>query len=829
MNILNKPSFAFLIRNWKSGELQLMFFAIFISVVCITSVVFFTRGLSLGLEDKSGALLGGDRALTSPTPIDHTIIQKAKQLNLKTATTATFLSVLVNQNHWALANVEAVSEHYPLKGELRVAPWLKRSDSATREIPKTGTVWLEERLFTQLNVKPGNKIYIGKTVFKVDKILTAEPARTLEGFDIAPRAIINEKDMDKTGILSPGVRANHKMLVTGSEANLHQFTLWLTPKLNPSQTFLDARSNRQLVKMALDRLDRYLGLVFIINVTLAGIAIAMVGRRFSQRQFDTVAILRCFGASYGWILRQYCLSFAFLGLIAGFLGIGVGFGLERIMNIMFKDIFFYTPPTTLWAPIAGGLLTALVLLFGFALPPLLNLRKVPPMRVLRRDLVPPSISSVLMTVVALLSVSGLLIFQTADLTLTVTFILATFGISLVVLSIIYVILKTLPSVSRFLNITSQLIIRNIASRARDNTFQVLAFALVLTFGASLFLVRTDLMQTWQDQIPPRAPNYFAINIAQNALDEFKHFLHKAHIEETKFFPVVQGRLMAVNDEAVELNSGSTKNRVLNRLLNLTWTSELPPENNIITGQWFKSSKEKKLAAVSIEQKFAQLMKIQLNDILKFHIGDETIKAKVTSIREVNWDSFHPNFYVIFPPGVIEKSSKTYMTSFYVDKDENNFLKKLVKKFPSVTLVDTKMVMSEVKSFLGLVSWGVQYLWSFTLIASFILLFATITATLDERQYEAILLRVLGISNRRLLWILLAEFLLLGLLAGLVGAVSAHFIVRWLSWDIFGLPYVINYLALMAIPIMGMGLIGLGGWIGTKRVFLMPPIQMFREV
>ncbi len=814
---------------WKSGELQLMAFAIFISVLSMTSIAFVVQALQTGLEDKRGALLGSDRAIISPTPLNPALSEKAKNLNLNVTTTVSFLSMLVHGNDLALADVCAVEKGYPLRGQLRTALNVNMPDEITNGIPAPGTLWLDARLFALLNISAGDNVTLGTANFKATRVLTSEPDRTAEGVSLGPWALMNEADLLKTGIIQPGSKVTYKLLIAGSEDKLNQWEPWVKSQLLPSQQWMDTRHSRPIVNLVVDRVNHYLGLVFLINMSLAGIAIAMALRQFTQRQWDTVAILRCFGASGSWILWHYGSSLVLLGLLFGGLGILAGYGVQAyLIQAFFKDWLTVATGQALVFPLLIGLLTALILLFGFALPPIFGLRQISPLRVLRRDMPAPVLNQYISFSMAIAAIVGLIILQTRDVDLMGPLIVLTLIGCMVMWGVIYIILCGVSRSAGFFRVAFALNLRNIGRRAKDNTLAVLSFSLVLGLLASLYLVKGDLLKTWQDEVPLDAPNYFVLNLPPSQITAFQKLLQNNKIESSVLYPMMVSRLMAVNNDPVEMvNDPLSQKRTFNRLLNITWTGQLPPDNQMLVGQWFTEKNQGELV-VSIEQGFADRLKIKEGDTLTLQIDEKVLTPRIISIRKVNWNSFHPNFFVIFPPGVIDKLPNIYMTSFYLAKSEINFLKILVQNFPMVNIIDIQTLISQLRFFIHVVADAIQYLWLFTILISFILLFATIAATLTQRKEEAILLRALGVGNRQLLQILLSEFAVLGFIAGAIGICSANILLYWFAPKFFNLPYRLDSTLLVLIPLLGMFLVGLGGWLGTRQVFLTPPLHLLRE-
>lgn len=819
-----KLAIDFVVKNGRNRELKLLAFTIFISVVSITSIVSLLQDIQTGLEKKTGSLVGSDRAIVSPIPLEVTLVEEAKKLNLTTTTTLSFLSMLVHDQELALARVRAIGKGYPLRGELRTALELFGRDQVTSGIPEQGTVWLEPRLFSLLGAKLGDSIGIGAAVFKIARVLTVDPDKTIEISDLESWALINEQDVPATEIIQPGSRVDYKLLMIGDPQGLAQMETWVKPRLTPAQRWIDIRHSRPLINQVVERVNHYLGLIFLMNISLAGIAIWMVMKQFCQRQFDTVAILRCLGASHRWMAGYYGLGLMLLALTLGLLGIVCGYAIKTLLiGYFFKNILANSLQIQLGMPIAVGLLTVFILLFGFAFPPLFSLRNITPLRVIRRDLPPISFSHSIGIGIALLAIAVLILLQTQNIQVMGPLILVILWTSVALWGLVYIILKSLSKLKRFLAAPLQFNIRNLQQRAAINAIPVFAFSLVLGLLGTLYLVRSELIRTWQDEVAISAPNYFVLNIPPSQLTPFQELLKTQEITSQTPYPMMVGRLLAVNQELVSMNEDnpSTK-RIFKRLLNLTWSSVLPEDNKIIEGRWFNEND--RAPSLSIEQGFAERLAIRLGDTLKLQISEKVFELPVTSIRKVNWNSFQPNFFVIFSPGVINNLPATYMTSFYLSEAQTGFLKQLVQHFPMISIIDIQMILTQVRMFVMVISIAIEYLWIFTLSLSLILLFATIRSTIDERKSQAVLLRILGVSHQRLWSILLSEFLLLGLLAGILGLLIANLLLYWLSVKVFSLTYQIDFMLIILLPILGMVLVGFGGWFGTRSIFSMPPLR-----
>lgn len=844
-----KEALLLLRRHGKSGELKLMIVAFFVAIFSVTSIVLMVQSFHLSLEDKSGALLGGDRVIVSSLPMNPLLVHHANTLHLKNLTTVNFLTMAVHHETLALVDIRAVKEGYPLRGEIRTAKNLFVPDESWPFIPEKGTIWLEARLFPLLNIKIGDDLLIGRAKFKVTRVLTAEPDRTLEGFNLAPWALINEADLAKTEVIQPGSRITYKLYLSGSETFLDQFKRWAEPQLSTGQTWVDARHSRPLISLTIDRINDYLGLVFLVNIAFSGIAILMVLKRFCEQQWDTVAVLRCFGVKKGVIVGNYISALTLLSLIIGSIAIIlsyiVGYGILSHYYPMPNFNINHLPIKPLWI----GFGTVFVLLIGFVLPSLFHLNQISPLQILHRQMggIKPKIR--LEVGIALVMLALLVMVQVQDFNLGINLFFSAVLLAFVVLTVIFWMLKKLATLSHYTWFSMRLNIRNMVSRPYDNSLQILAYTLVLSFIGVVSFVRFDLISLWQGQIPKDAPNYFVINIPPNQLNFFENWLKSKNLKPAGLYPMLSARLLTVNQEIVAMNADFSKQkRIFPRLLNLTWTDELPLDNEIIAGDWFKTANEsqvinenkknkiadKKRAAdknesvISIEKGFAQRLDIKLGDSLTFQIGEKKINSKVTSIRSVEWNSFRPNFYVIFPSGVLESLPFTYITSFYLPLSGIGQLRDLIQHFPMVNLVSTEMVVREMEGFFETALKTVELLWGFTLIISFILLWAAITSTLDARKNEAVLIRIFGVGNTRLRGIVLSEFVILGLLSGILAAITANGTVYWLTEYHFHLPYHFNEKLTFLLPLAGIVMTTMMGWLGTRSVLLESPMRLYSE-
>jgi putative ABC transport system permease protein len=559
------------------------------------------------------------------------------------------------------------------------------------------------------------------------------------------------------------------------------------------------------------------------------VAIAMGARRYSERHFDVSAMMRCFGATQRDIVMIFVPQFLLLGLAASAAGCACGWLTQEAIFYLLKDLRPAGLPPAGAAPIVFGFFTGLLTLMGFALPPLLRLKRVSPLRVLRRELTPLPPAAWLMYGSAAAAVVILMWRQTGSLLLT-TAVLASGLVAAVILALFAgALLRISRNITQRVGAAWRFGLDNLWRHTRASISQILAFGLAIMAMAVIALLRTDLLSTWQAQLPPNTPNHFAFNILAQDVTAMQRFFTTHRIQTSALYPMVRGRLTDINGQPVTaaVTKEESGNEALQRELNLSWTDTLPPDNRLVAGAWWEKSPPGR--RVSVEEKLANKLNIRVGDELGFSIAGQVLSAQVASIRTVQWDSFHPNFYMIFPRGTLDAFPATYLTSFYLAPEQKTLLTSLVRAFPAVTVLEMDQVLAQVRTILAQVTAAVELVLLFVLAAGFAVLFAALAASLDERFYEGALLRVLGASRRQLRAAHLAEFILLGVLAGLLAAIGTELIAYVLYTRAFELEYRFKWPVWLAAPLAGGVLIGLAGYFGTRRVVIQSPLTILREL
>lgn len=819
-------------RDYRAGELRILVLAILVAVGGMTAVGFFTDRVQRAMVLQGAELLGADLVLSTNAPARAEFVDEAKRLNLETATVLSFPSVVLVGDRPQLVEVKAVSEAYPLRGNLRTTLEVGGAEQLARDIPMPGTIWVEPRLLELLTLAPGSQIQLGSSRLQITRLLTFEPDRGGSMFSIGPRVLMNQTDVADTGLIVPGSRVNYRFLIAGDAQVLAGFHLWAQTRLQPGERLLDVREARPELKSALERADKFLGLAALVSVLLAGVAVAMATRRYVERHLDGSALMRCFGATQRRVVALFGLQMLVLGVVASLLGALLGLGAQAALARLLAGFLNTTLPTpSLW-PLAIGLLVGIVTLLGFALPPLLRLKSVPPLRVIRRDLGPIPIRLWAVYGTALLAMGLLMLWQVKDARLTLVMLgsmLAAFAVLGVLAGLL---VKGVSKLRAHVGLAWRFGLANIARRPNASVAQILAFGLGLMVLLMMLLVRGDLLAAWQQRLPADAPNHFLINVLPDDVERLKEFFVHAGIgakERPRLFPMVRGRLTHINDRPV---SGSDyrderARNLVEREFNLSWSAQLQDDNRIVAGAFWDSTTRG--GAWSVEKGLAETLDIKLGDTLTYRIQDRELRAPVTSLRSVEWDSFRPNFFVLAPPGMLEDFPATWMTSFYLPPEERRLTGELVRAFPSVTVVDLEAVMTRVRGIMDRVNQSVEVVFLFTLLAGLMVLYAAIQATQDERLGETAILRALGASRARLVSGLLAEFALLGLLAGLLAAFAASAAGLVLAREVFHLNYTINPMLWVIGPAVGAIGIGLFGFLGTRRVLNSPPLASLRAL
>ncbi|MDP2228024.1 MAG: ABC transporter permease [Moraxellaceae bacterium] len=811
-------------RDFRTGELTLLLLALVLAVTATTTLRFFSTGIEKSLAREAARLIGADLVIRSSRPIDPARDDEAQRLGLRTARTLEFSSVLQTGDEFHLAGVKAVSPDYPLRGQLRWRTGRDAPEAIATAVPAPGTLWLDERLAGLLKASIGDTVVVGEKALLVAGLLTFEPDRGGNFSAFSPRALMALDDVAATGIIQPGSRLQYRLMLSGAEKPLADFRAAIEPALGVGEKLLDVSAGRPELASPLTRASDYLSLAAIAAVILSGLAVAVTARRHAERHFDTLALMRCLGASRWQALRLILGELVLVWLLAIVIGAVLGAIAAQIISQLLEELLpAGVPALSFWRPLATGVATATLTLAGFALPSLFALGRITPLRVLRRDLLPPALSHYLVTLFAFLSLFALLALETGRLQLT---LLVVGGGGVLLLALHRLLIAGLSR----LRGQQFPVLAALRRQPAETATQVLGLTLGLTALLLIVSLRTELLDTWQGKMPADAPNQFALNIATHELEGFRAALGSNDIRAEALYPVVRARLGKINgkpvQQAVSKEEDDERDESLNRELNLTWSDALP-KGNVLTGPWWDAgSAERK--EVSVEEKLATRLGVKPGDTLSFTLAEGEFTATVRSLRKVDWDSFQPNFYMVFPSGVIDSYPASYLTSFRTDAGQRGALNALVREFPTVVFIDVAAVMSEVRRLLDQVALAVEAVLVLVLVAGLLVIWAHVSASLDSRRHEAALLRVIGASRRELQKRLTTEFLLLGALAGALAALLTEMIAAALYVQVLELPPTLHVSLWWQAPLAGALLVSATGLAGARRVWSASPLLTLRQ-
>jgi putative ABC transport system permease protein len=827
-SIALKLSWRMLLRDWRAGELRVLALALIVAVGSVTTVGFFTDRMQRALRSQANLLLAADLVLASDQPPQPSFGAEATRRGLQVAQTAAFPSMVVRGERSQLAEIKAVSAGYPLRGEARIATQPFAADRVASGIPESGTVWLDERLYNQLGTRIGERIELGAMTLTVAAVLAREPDRMGSIFSIAPRLLMNQTDLERTGLIRTGSRVSYRLLLAGDEKTVAVFRSWAQPRLGRGQSLEGVQDARPEVRAALERAQQYLGLAALLSVVLAAVAVALAARRFMQRHLDSCAVMRCLGARQSLLLWLFLLQFVWLGLIASLLGCVLGFFAQELLAQWLAVLVANALPSASWLQALQGMLVGMALLLGFSLPPLLALRQVPTLRVLRRELGAPRGFSLAGYVLGFGVLAALLLWKAGDLRLGLYALGGLVATLLVAGGFAWGLIFAVTGVQGHFASPWRYGLANIRRRAGGSMVQVVAFALGILALLLLTLVRGDLLESWRTTLPQNAPNRFVINIQPDQVAPLQAFFAQQQIAAPVIFPMIKGRLMAVNGRPISPADYPEEQakRMVEREFNLSWSSTLPANNTLVGGRWWGEAERG--ALLSVEQGIAKTLRVRLGDRLTYNVAGAEFTGTVANLRKVEWDSFRVNFFVIGPPGLLRDYPTSYITSFYLPEAKSGTLNVMVKAFPNLTVIDVAAIMAQVRAIMDRVAGAVEFVFLFTLGSGLMVLYAAIAATRDERLYEAAILRTLGASRRQILLSQFAEFAGIGLLAGLIAAGGASAMGYVLSSQVFHLHYGLNpWVWVAGVGMGGLG-VALAGLLGTRSILGQPPLRIIRE-
>lgn len=813
-------------RELRAGELRLLFFALCVAVAAVSAVGFLTDRVGRALEMEARQMLAADLVLVADQPLPDELQAAAQSRGLKTAQAMVFPSMVFANERAQLVEIKAVSDTYPLRGQLRTAPHPDAAEVAVDRGPKAKTVWADARLFMTLALAPGDPVGVGQLQMPAGAVLTHEPDRSLNLFAVAPRLMMHLDDVAASGLVQYGARVRYRLLVAGPEDALADWQRWVEPRLTRGQRLESIDNAQPAVRNALDRAQRFLGLATLLTVILSAIAVALAARRYMQRHLDACAVMRCLGTTQGGLLRLHLLSFSLMALAAALIGAAVGFLAHFALVSAMAGLISAQLPLPGVKPVLEGGLVAAVLLFGFALPPLLQLARVPTLRVLRRELGPPAPLAILGYVVGFALLAVLIIRAAGDLRLGLLTVGGFAGALLLFSLFAWLAVRLAGRLRGGVGFGWRQGLATLARHSAANTLKIVALGIGLMALLLLGVTRQELVDAWQQSVPPDAPNRFVINIQPEQKAAVADWLGGQGIR-AELAPMVRARLLRVNDRAIsaaDFPDDDRAQRLVEREFNLSWRAELPVGNEITAGKWFSG----RPGEASVESGLAETLGVKLGDKLVFSVAGVEKMVEVTSLRRLDWDSMRVNFFVLTPLGVLEDAPASYITSFHLPADQRPAAARLVEAFPNLTVVDIDAILSQVQSVVGQVVGAVQFVFLFTLAAGGIVLYAALLSAVDERRFELAVLRALGARRDQLRAALLLELAAVGALAGLIAALGAAAVGQLLARQIFQIEPAFSLTTPLIAALACAILTTIAGWLGLRRLLDTPPLNALRQ-
>lgn len=828
-----------LVRDLRAGELKLLLVAVSLAVSALTAVAFFADRMQAGLSRDAAALLGGDALIAGDQPLPTRFAETARAMGLKTAQTATFPSMARAEDARGgatrLVALKAVSNSYPLRGQLELKG-LRASESPPGTAPRPGHVWADAAVLDSLGLNPGDTLLLGELRLMVDAIITNEPDRGAGFLGFAPRVMMALEDLPATGLVQPASRITWRLAVAGhqgrTDTGLKAFIAWAQAEIDRGALrgvrIESLDTGRPEMRQTLDRADQFLRLVAVLSALLAALAVGIAARGFALRHLDACAMLRVLGLSQARIAALYISEFLLVGLAASAIGVLLGLVVHQGFVWLLAGLVEGQLPAPGWSPVALGLGVGMSLLLAFGLPPVLQLSRVPPLRVLRRDLGQPAATSVGVLVAGVAGFSALMFAAAADIKLGSIavggFALAWAVFAAAAWAAVKLLQRSVPEVGapRWLLLAT----RQLTARPGLAMLQVSALALGLTALGLLVLLRTDLVDSWRQATPPDAPNRFVINVQPDQAAPFRDHLSQAGLSRYDWYPMIRGRLVAINGRVVKLDDyeDGRARRLVDREFNLSHSAALPERNEITAGRWVAEEPD----GISVEKGLAETLNLHLGDRLRFDVAGNEIEARITSLRKVDWASMRVNFFALFPRSAMPELPASYIGAYHLPASANGLDKALVRDFPNITLVDVGAQVAQVQSVLNQVIRAVEFLFGFTVAAGLVVLFATMGITREARAGELALMRALGASAALLQRVQRAELLGLGALAGGLAALAA----MGIGWGLARYAFDFAWRPSPWVPLIGL-LVGAllawtTGWWSLRGVLQQPVAQTLRR-
>ncbi len=787
-----KQSLRLLHHELRRGELTIVFLAIVLAVATVFSLTGFSSQIKSALISQSSRFIAADRVLTSSSPIDGAIIARSKMLKLQFAQQIVMSSMVFFNQRMQLVSLTAVSQLYPLRGELLVKMSPNADDkSVTVHAPQRGEVWLEKKVLSTLKIQLGDQLEIGIRSFTIAGIIQQIPDASFSVFNFGPKVILNIDDLKSTELIQPASRVKYKYLFAGNINHIQQFENWLKPQINETQRWYGIQSRQNALAKTLNRAEKYLSLASMLGIILAAVAVAVASRRYSQRHQPTVAVFKAMGASSSYVKTLFLLHWSLLSTFSILIGIVCGYLIQYFGLIAMAAYLPNTGAASLFYPLSISIITGLLCAIAFAIVPLTQLINTSPLAVIRMNVFTPLKLLSWQHLPAFFALFALLLIFSRDWQLSLAILLGGLLVVLILMILARLVMNVGRSVGSHAGQALQLAIANLKRRASQNSVQLVSFTIAIQLLLLLLVVRNDLLADWQAQLPKNSANRFLLNISAHQVNAVHEFVKKHQLHASKLYPVVPGRLTAINREKIMSEANEDKSNAMiktpsrhgiGRELNLTWQQQLPTQNKLVAGQWWQPSDHN--AQVSVEQSLAKRLNISIGDQLTFQLGSDIFNVEVTSLRTVNWQSMQPNFYMIFNAAVLKNFPATYITSLFISTENESVFSQFLAQYPTISMLDIDAMITQLRQVITQVSVAIAFILVLVILAGSLVLVAQVQASMEERQRDLAILYTLGAKGALLRNSILYEFIALGAIAGLLASFVMEITVYILQTQVF---------------------------------------------
>ncbi len=836
-------SLRMLIRTWRGGELGLILWSLILAVAVVTSVSLLAERIEKALTQESSSFLAADLLVRSSKEAPIEWVDEAARLNVSTAKTIGFASIVFFGDELHLASIKAVQSNYPLRGEIkRSTTPFTRDPSLIESVnygPSKGEVWVDARLLPLLSIQLGDVIELGDISLKVSQILVEEPDGSSYSF-LGARVLMNYADIPASGIIQPGSRVTYRYLMAANDQRTFaDYRAWLEPQLDVHDRLITPDQAQASIADTMDKGRRFLLLAGSIGVVLASIALALASHHFASGQTKTVALLKSWGVPASRVRRLYFQQSLWMGLFGSLLGLAMGFLFHHLLLAIVSEWLPIELPTAGFRPWITGAATGLLCLVGFTLPALWHLPSQSPLAVLRQDIILKPLSSAVRVILGVLAIAGLLFWYSNNIYLTLAILIGFGATALASVIAGLSLLRVAMNYGQRMGSVWRLALTNLWRRRSQSLIQMVGFSGAIALLMIMVVVRTSLIDQWQFQLAEDAPNHFLVNVAPYELDDVRQLVDDNQLETAGWYAMVRGRMTAINDELIS-EAQKDNHESFRRELNLSWTTELPEGNKVAQGQWWDTdmlsefsaktnAQGQRIAPVSLEDELAGELGLELGDRITFSVGGLVFEAEMIGTRTLNWDNMTPNFYFLFPEGMLEEYPRTSMTSLYIPAEKKLLVNDILRSFPTVQVIELDKIIDRIRTIVSQVTRGLEVMTLLILGCGILVMFSAVSLSMAERLQESAILRTLGSSRRLILGIQLIEFSTLGVMAGLLASAGAELSVAMLQRFMFDLPFSMHPWLWYVGPSIGGLLVGSLGVAYSRKAVVQPPLEVLRSL